>query len=78
MAKKLPTFVREASTTTERLDDIERFLSFFSQELEYAINNIASENLSSELLNRISNIEKTAKAEADTRYEQIAQIANKK
>lgn len=65
------------STPEEQIPEIIKYLNQFKESLEFILMNIGTENLSSELKTRLSEIEKSITDNRKDIEEEIAQISNK-
>ena len=77
MFEFFPVIDLKGKTSTQKIDEIEQYLTRLRVELENILGNKQAENLSPTLLNRIENLEKTVKSESEEIKESIAQLANK-
>ena len=77
MIDMFPYLKISGNTPEEQIKDIEEYLIHFKESLEFAITNISTENLSSDLQKRLSKIEADIEKSNANIEDEIAQIAKK-
>lgn len=77
MLDMFPYLKISGNTPEEQIKDIEEYLIHFKESLEFAITNISTDNISSDLQKRLDKIESDIKENNDNIADEIAQIAKK-
>ena len=78
MVDIFPFPTTRGNTPEEKIAELTNYLIQFKETLEFALDNISTENLSPELVNKLNELGANAETSINTNEEDLAQITTKK